>query len=330
MTTYLLAGDVGGTKTTLAIYASEDAAPLILVREAWFPSQYYEGLEPILSGFLRSGNESIAAAAFGLPGPVLEGEVQTTNLPWHVTVADIARVIACPRVRLMNDLETTAYGALYLPETATHTLNIGVPRRSNRAVIAAGTGLGQAFLAWDGVRYRPMATEGGHADFAPRNEQEIELFRFLHQQYGHVSYERLLSGPGLFNIFTFLDQALHRPVASVVRERLLSEDPAAVVGQAGVTSLCSTCEEAVDLFLSVYGAQAGNLALTVLALGGVYIGGGIITKLLPRLPQSGFLPSFLNKGRHTALMAEIPVSILLNPATSQLGAAHAARDLLES
>jgi glucokinase len=328
MINYLLAGDIGGTKTTLAVYASEGTQPLVLVREAWFPSQYYEGVEPILHGFLRSGAERIAAAALGLPGPVLEGAVQTTNLPWHVTVASVAHAVDCARVRLMNDLETTAYGALFLPAADIQVLNVGKPRHGNRAVIAAGTGLGQAFLFWDGVRYHPVATEGGHVDFAPQDGQDIGLLQFLQQQYGRVSYERLLSGPGLFNIFSFLTQELRKPVEPAVRERLQLADPAAVIGQAGVTGLCATCEEAVHIFLRLYAAQAGNLALTVMAIGGVYIGGGIITKLLPRVDPSVFLQSFANKGRQAQLMSEMPVSILLNPATSQLGAAHAARDLL--
>jgi glucokinase len=328
MVSYLLAGDIGGTKTTLAIYASEENQPLILVREAWFPSQYYEGVEPMLHGFLRSGKETIAAAALGLPGPVLEGEVQTTNLPWHVTTASVAQVIDCPRVRLMNDLETTAYGALFLPAADIQVLNVGAPRRGNRAVIAAGTGLGQAFLFWDGTHYRPVATEGGHVDFAPQTEQDLDLLRFLQQQYGRVSYERLLSGPGLFNIFSYLAQEQQKPVEPSVRDRLQQEDPAVVIGQAAVTGLCATCEEAVQIFLRLYAAQAGNLALTVMALGGVYIGGGMITKLLPRLDAGAFLRAFADKGRYAHFMTEIPVSVLLNPAASQLGAAHAARDLL--
>jgi glucokinase len=208
------------------------------------------------------------------------------------------------------------------------TLNLGKQRHGTRAVIAAGTGLGQGFLFWDGARHWPSATEGGHTDFAPRTEQEDALLIFLRQRYQRVSYERVLTGLGLTHIFEFLRAAYARPVASLVAERLRTEDPATVIGESGVSGACPTCTEAVDLFLSIYGAQAGNLALAVMALGGVYVGGGIITKLLPRLAASRFLAAFLDKGRHATLMAEMPLHVILNPQTSQLGAAHAAKALL--
>ena len=329
MTRYLLAGDVGGTKTLLAIYGLTPSGRLTLTREGHFASKEYDHLETIVGNFLREGNERIESSAFGIPGPVLDGEVQVTNLPWKVTSSSLAQATGCFRIRLMNDLETTGYGSLFLPITDVTTLNPGAPRRGNRAIIAAGTGLGQAFLFWDGERYWPAATEGGHTDFAPRTEQEVALLAFLQKRYGRISYERIVSGPGLINILDFLREDQHRQIAPVVEERLRKEDPAAVVGESGVNGLCPTCREAVDLFLSVYGAQAGNLALTVMALGGVYIGGGIITKMTPRLSNSQFMPAFFDKGRHASLMAEIPVHVILNPKTSQLGAAHAAKELLD-
>lgn len=329
MTRYILAGDVGGTKTLLAVYVLASSGRLTLVREGHFASQEYDRLETIVRGFLREGNERIESCALGIPGPVLDGEVQVTNLPWKVTISSLAQATGCFRVRLMNDLETTGYGSLFLPADDMTTLNPGQSRHGNRAIIAAGTGLGQAFLFWDGERYWPAATEGGHADFAPRTEQEIALLAFLHKRYGRISYERIVSGPGLVNILDFLREDQHRQVTPVVEEQLRKEDPAAVIGENGVSGQCSTCTEAVELFLSVYGAQAGNLALTVMALGGVYIGGGIITKMLPRLSTSQFMPAFLDKGRHASLMAEMPVNVILNPKTSQLGAAHAAKELLD-
>ena len=229
----------------------------------------------------------------------------------------------------MNDLEATAYGALFLSAHEILTLNTGKARRGNCAVIAAGTGLGQAFLFWDGQGYRPTATEGGHVDFPPRNEKEVELLRFLTKQYdGRVSCERVLSGPGLVNIFNFLCQVLQRPVAETLRARLQTEDAAAVIGEAGVTGSCRTCTEAVDMFVSLYGAQAGNLALTVMSVGGVYIGGGIVTKLLPKMTAGGFMQSFTDKGRFGQLLQDMPVRIILNPKAAQVGAAHAARALV--
>lgn len=329
MATYVLAGDVGGTKTTLAIYAIEQATRVSLIRDARFTSQAYGSLEMMVSEFLQQGQETIDACAFGVPGPVLDGEAQITNLPWRVTSTNLAQATGGARVHLMNDLETTAYGSLFLPSEQLLTLNPGKARHGHRAIIAAGTGLGQAFLFWDGSRYWPTATEGGHVDFAPRSDQETTLLQFLRTQYGRVSCERVITGPGLVNIFNFLTQVQQKTVASTVRERMQSEDPAAVIGEAGIAQQCPTCVEAVDLFLSAYGAQAGNLALTIMAFGGVYIGGGIITKMLPQLSTSDFFPAFLDKGRHAALMAEIPVHVILNPATSQIGAAHAAKKLLE-
>jgi glucokinase len=329
MTQHILAGDIGGTKTNLALYAVERSTHVTLVRESSFSSKQHEGLESVLREFLQEGQEQVSAAAFGIAGPVLDGVVLATNLPWRVETDRIASVLGCPRIRLMNDLETTAYGSLFLPPHEIQDLHEGKTRYGHRVVIAAGTGLGQAFLIWDGARYWPLATEGGHADFAPRTAKEVELLQFLTRSYPHVSYERVLSGPGLVNIFNFLDQHLHQPVAPIVRQRLLNEDPAAVVGQAGVEDLCPTCAEAVDIFLSIYGAQAGNLALAIMGLGGVYVGGGIIVKLLKKAASGAFMDGYFAKGRYAAFMADIPVRIILNAKASQFGAAHAARELLD-
>ena len=328
MTTYLLAGDIGGTKTNLALYEVKEGRDLELVREDSFPSREYQGLEGVLGAFLVGEERRPAAAAFGIAGPVVDDVVLTTNLPWRVEAPSLAKVIGCPRVRLMNDLETTAYGALFLPEARIHVLHEGRKRPGNAAVIAAGTGLGQAILFWNGKEYRPSATEGGHADFAPRTETEIGLLRFLRKQYGRVSWERVVSGPGLHNVFRYLTEELGKPVAPEVAARLTKEDPSAVIGQAGISGGCPTCEEAVDLFVEAYGAQAGNLALSTLAIGGVYVGGGIVTKILPKIGAGGFVRAFREKGRYEKMMSEIPVRVILEPKTSLLGAAEAALDLL--
>lgn len=336
MTKYVLAGDVGGTKTNLAVYAIGDPDGLSLVRQASFPSANYHGLEDVIAVFRRAGSaaaddsEQWAAAAFGIAGPVLEGRVTATNLPWKVDAVDLSRALGGVCVRLLNDLEATAYGALFLPDTEFQVLQAGTPRRTHRAVVAAGTGLGQAILLWDGRRYIPSATEGGHVDFPPCDERTLELLRFLRTRFdGRVSSERVLSGPGLVNIFEFVDRVLHKPVAESTRRRLQTEDPAAVIGAAGSAETCPACVEALDIFMNVYGAQAGNLALTVMSLGGVYVGGGIVTKLLPTMTAGGFLRAFAAKGRFAGLMRDIPVRIILNPEAAQVGAAHAARELLE-
>ena len=329
MTIYVLAGDIGGTKTNLGLHAVEESNQITLVREASFPSADYDGLEGVIRDFRQAGQEPIAAGAFGIAGPVLEGKVVATNLPWEVEAPNLSKILGGSPVRLMNDLEATAYGALFLADEEIHILNAGNPRSGNCAVIAAGTGLGQAFLFWDGQRYIPTATEGGHADFSPRDEKEVELLRFLQKRHkGRVSYERVLSGPGLVSIFQFLDHVLHRPTSAEIRMRMQAEDPAAVIGEAGVSGTCDVCTEAVDIFVSLYGAQASNLALTVMSVGGVYIGGGIVTKMMPKMISGLFMDAFVDKGRFAQLLRDMRVSIILNPTAARDGAAHAARELL--
>lgn len=335
MTTCILAGDVGGTKTDLAVYVV-DGEDVSLVRQASFPSTDYSGLEDVIGAFREASSqgradesERWAAAAFGIAGPVLDGKVTATNLPWQVDEAGLSRTIGGGRVRLLNDLEATAYGTLFLPDDAFHVLQAGTPRTTHRAVIAAGTGLGQAILFWDGRRYVPSATEGGHADFAPRDDRTLDLWRFLRPRFdGRVSIERVVSGPGLIGIFEFVDQVMKQPVTESTRLRMQTEDPAAVIGEAALAGTCPACVEAVDIFVSLYGAQAGNLALTVMSLGGVYIGGGIVTKLLPKMADGGFLRAFVDKGRFADLLRDIPVRIVLDPKAAQLGAAHVTREIV--
>jgi glucokinase len=326
MTVRVLAGDVGGTKTTLGIYRAVGTEQLKLDREASFPSKQYQSLEAVLNEFLSSGQEDIDAAAFGIAGPVYENTVVPTNLAWGLVQASkLAQEIGCEQVCLMNDVEATAYGILFLPATELRTLNAGTPRNGNRAVIAAGTGLGQAILFWNGERFLPVSTEGGHADFAARTEIEVELLAFLRREFSRVSYERVLSGPGIYNIFRFLES--RQPASPSVRERIRSEDPSAVITDAAIEGACSTCEQALEIFVSIYGAQAGNFALTSMAIGGVYIGGGIVTKILPKMTTGAFMEAFQAKEPFADLMAGIPVHVILNPKTCQLGAAHAAVDL---
>jgi glucokinase len=327
---FILAGDIGGTKADLAIYSLSKVArggALAVVREGTFPSRQYKGLDSLVDEFMALEGERIHAAAFGIAGPVLDDRVKTTNLPWVVSRKGIARLLRTERVRLMNDLESMAYGGLFLPPREIHRLARGKRRQATVGVIAAGTGLGQAFLFWDGERYHPVATEGGHADFAPRNDKELALLVYLQKKFARVSYERVLSGPGLVNIFSFFDEELGRPVSPSVRERLKTEDPGAVIGEAGVAGGCPACVEAVETFLSLYGAQAGNLVLDVMALGGVFVGGGIALKLLPKMTSGLFMSSFLDKGRYRELMSKVPVGVLMNPKTALIGAAHAAAEL---
>ncbi|MCC6766752.1 MAG: glucokinase [Deltaproteobacteria bacterium] len=329
MAAHVLAGDIGGTNSRLALYETGAGGPT-LVRGATFPSREHAGLEDVIARFLDDGAAAvpITAAAFGIAGPVVDDAVAATNLPWHIRGTSLRTRLGTPHVRLLNDLEATAHGALALPPEKLLALNAGVMRPGNRAVIAAGTGLGQALLFWDGARHVPVATEGGHADFAPRDEVEHDLLRWLERKYdGHVSYERAVSGHGLVNIFGFLDEHCRMPVAPETRRRLEREDPAAVIGELGVAGTCGTAVTAVERFVSIYGAQAGNLALTVMATSGVYVGGGIVNKLLAAMTGGSFVRAFVAKGRYERLMREIPVWIIRDPDAGLYGAAHVAAAL---
>lgn len=329
MATTILAGDIGGTKTNLALFAVGAEGGLTVRAEGSFPSRDFSGLEPILTRFLEGRTERPAAAAFGIAGPVVDGVVQATNLPWQITPEGVAAASGAGRVQLMNDLESTAFGVFFLPPDQLLSLNTGVRRPGNRAVIAAGTGLGQAVLFRHGDRYVPSATEGGHTDFAPRDDREDRLLGYLRRRYRRrVSYERIVSGPGLRNVFDFVADELAEPVSEATRVRMATEDPSAVISQEGLAGRCCASATAVEIFLSVYGAQAGNLALTVFAVGGVYVGGGIVVKMLDGIRRGGFMEAFRAKGRQAPLMAEMPVDVVLNDRASLLGAAHAARELL--
>lgn len=318
----ILAGDIGGTKTVIGLF-EEGAGRLQAVREETFPSSSHGTLEEILDQFLGRGpRPPLHAACFGVAGPVVEGKSTATNLPWELDELKLAEVLGVPRVKLLNDLQATAYGMLHLEPTDLCVLQPGLKRRGNIAVIAAGTGLGEAILHWDGECHRPVASEGGHADFAPRTDFELELFLYLRREFGHVSYERLLSGPGLFNIYRFLRDSGFAPEPEWLRKRIAQGDPGAAVSQIGLAGEHPLCARALDLFTSVYGAEAGNLALKAFAVGGVYVGGGIAPKILPKLQDGTFVHAFTDKGRFAELMRSIEVKVALNPHAPLIGAAN--------
>lgn len=318
----ILAGDIGGTKTVIGLFKETDAR-LQTVREETFPSHRYGGLEAILDQFLgRTSRPSLRAACFGVAGPVVEGKSKATNLPWELDERTLAGALQVSWVKLLNDLEAAAYGMLHLTPTDLYVLQPGLPRRGNTAVIAAGTGLGEAILYWDGAHYHPMATEGGHADFAPRSDLEIELLRYLEREFGHVSYERLLSGPGLFNIYRFLRDSNFAPEPEWLQKRIAEGDPGTVISEVGLAGEDPLCTKALELFCAVYGAEAGNLALKALAIGGVYVGGGIAPKILPKLQDGTFTSAFTDKGRFAEFLRSIEVKVALNPRAPLIGAAH--------
>ncbi len=324
----ILAGDIGGTKTLIALYERGATDGLRLAREASFPSRSYLSLEAILKEFLHG--ESIDAACFGVAGAVIDGKCHTTNLPWQLDEIDLTKAVSSKRVKLLNDLEATSYGMLFLKHEEIACLNQGLlPRRhGNIAVIAAGTGLGEGFLYWDGRNHHPLASEGGHADFAPRTDQEIALLLELRKRFnGHVSYERILSGPGFENLYLFLrDTGAHPESPAVAAELNAAKnngaDPSPIITHRGLEGIDPLCVATLDLFCEIYGAAAGNLALLSVAIGGVFIGGGIAPKILPALKKPGFMTAFCDKGRFHDLVKSMPVYVALNPQTGLQGAAH--------
>lgn len=324
----ILAGDVGGTKTALALFEREGAG-LTLTREATLSSRDFASLEAAIEHFLDAGPRSdIAALCIGVAGPVVDGRCVATNLAWEVDERMLATTLGAKRARLLNDLEAAAYGVLVLGDEQLRCLQAGVPRRGNIAVIAAGTGLGEALIVTDGVRRTVIATEGGHADFAPRGDLEEGLLRFLRREFGRVSYERVLSGPGVYNIYRFLREAGVAPESKTIAARLLEGDPSATIAESALSAADPLCMRTLDVFVSVYGAEAGNLALKALALGGVVVTGGIAPKILARLTDSTFIDAFRDKGRLAPLMRSVPVHVVMEPRAPLLGAAKVASDLL--
>jgi glucokinase len=311
----IVVGDIGGTKTVLA-EVEDSTGPPRLGREEVYRSSEHASFQDILEHFLATRSRpSTRAVCLGVAGVVRAGRVRTTNLPWELREDEIRTALGGAPVKLLNDLEATAYGTLFLTEAERVVLQVGATpeRRGNVAVIAAGTGLGEAFLYWDGSAHHPIATEGGHGDFAPRSEREIG---------DHVSYERVVSGPGLTSLYEFLRGTSGAPEPEWLTERIRREDSSAAVAEVGLAAEDPVCAEALDLFSSLYGAEAGNMALRCLAFGGVVLCGGIAPKILPALESGTFIQSFLDKGRFSDLLSRIEVSVAVNPRTPLLGCAH--------
>lgn len=324
--TMILAGDIGGTNTRLAL-ATAGPAGVRLRAEKTFPSRELASLEAALDEFLRLHPADLDGASIGVAGPVRDGRCEATNLPWVVDAKSVAKRLRLRRVGLMNDLVANAHGIATLRGRDFVTINKGARSAfGNRALISAGTGLGEAALLWDGKAHRPFASEGGHVDFAPRNQLEIGLLDYLLQRHGRVSCERIVSGPGLVNAYRYFRDRGREP--SWLAQELRAGDPAAVISRNALEGKSPLCVRALDLFASVYGAAAGNLALTVMATGGVYLGGGIAPKIVAKLSEPGFMNAFTAKGRLSPLLRDVPVRIIMNTKTALIGAArHAALGL---
>lgn len=329
MTAVILAGDVGGTKTHLGLFRVERGTPMLL-REHRYATRDFPRLEDVCADFLSAGKEPIQSACFGVPGPIIHGEARATNVHWTMKEENLGRAIGGAHVRLINDLGAAAYGVIHLADSEVCVLQRGeFPlHRGNIAVIAAGTGLGEGALVFEGGRYYAVASEGGHANFAPRDDAQIELYRYLRARFGHVSVERVLSGPGLFNIYSFLRTQRATEEPKWLTELLQEEDAGAVISEAALNNRDPECVHALEMFVDIYGAEAGNLALKVLALGGVYLTGGIAPKIVPALTDGRFTEAFNNKGRLDELLSKIPVRVVLNEGVGLIGAAWCATSAL--
>ena len=321
----ILAGDIGGTHSRLAFL---DGTPdqLQQVHVEIFPSTEFSGLAEIVRKFLAGQHGAVDAACFGLPGAVIKGRVEATNLPWVVDARQMAAELGLPGVQLINDLYANAHGIELLQESDFVILNVGVPNTTgNRALISAGTGLGEAGLFADEKGgYHPFPSEGGHVDFGPTNELEMDLLRHLLGRFDHVSYERVLSGPGLYNIYQFLRDTGRGDEPGWLAEEIAHGDPAAAISKSALDGTSGICVQALDIFVSLYGAEAGNLALKMLATGGMYVGGGIAPKIISKLRAPAFFKAFCAKGRIFGLLEDIPLRVITNDKAALLGAGRVA------
>ena len=316
----ILAGDVGGTKVHLALYDFINGK-LQYSRDERYPAKEYSGLEEIVKEFLSA--DKVTAACFGVPGPVRDGRLRLTNLPWTLDSRELSVSLGINHVFLINDLEANGYGVAELAADQIYTLSEGdASQIGNRALLAAGTGLGEGLLIWNGRSHTPYPSEGGHTDFGPRNEDEIDLLRFLKQKYnGRISYERVVSGMGLTNIYEFLREVRGIDEPAWLAERISTEDPNAVITELALAAKSEICEKALDMFVSAYGSEAGNLALKLLSVGGVYIGGGIAPRILEKLKDGTFMKAFTDKGRLSQLLINMPVRVILESRAALAGAA---------
>ena len=320
----ILAGDIGGTNARLAYFQSRNGH-LQLVSERVYPSREHHEFGEIVTRFLSESTTRPEAACFGIAGPVRNGRVETSNLPWVIEQSRLAKEIHLPETLLINDLEANAWGIGALAQSDLVPLNqVKGTVIGNQAVVAPGTGLGEAGLFWDGARHHVVACEGGHTDFAPQGELQIELLRFLTARFGHVSYERILSGPGLLNAYEFLRETGRGKESPALALAMEQGDPSAAISRAALGGTDKLADQAMDLFVAVYGAEASNLALKILATGGLFLGGGISPKILPRLTAPAFMQAFLDKGRMRPLVEAMPVYVITNDKAGLLGAARCA------
>lgn len=319
----ILAGDIGATRTRLAAFETEGSR-LQCVVEKTYKSQEHEGLAPILIEFIRREGIPVHSACLGVAGPVRHGRSKISNLPWVIDSGELAKLLKLSSVGLLNDLEAYAYGIDALDSKDFISLSEGSEdAEGNRGVISARTGLGVAGLYWDGFRHHPFACEGGHGDFAPRNDIEMELLAYLKKKHGRVSCERILSGPGIKNVYEFLRETGKAEVPEWLQQQMAAaNDPPALISQLGLEGKAAICEETLKIFVGVFGAQAGNCALNFMSAGGMFIGGIIAAKVVAKMKEPVFMEAFLSKGRMESLLKDMPVKIVLNDDCGIIGAAR--------
>ena len=318
----IVAGDIGGTKTYLATYdpQAQDFSP---IAERRYETCAYSSPGALLADFIAETDTRAKNVVIGVPGPVRQLPVRAVNLPWLIDPGEISIALDGVAVHLLNDLQATSYGTLVLQTDDLCPLNGGnEDREGNIAVIAAGTGLGEGGLCWTGDRYQSIASEGGHASFSPSNELEVDLWRYLEQRHGHVSWERVVAGPGLASIYDFLRDRQPERESPELKQQLAQGDRSDTISRAGLAKRCELAAEALDLYSYLYGCETGNLALKLMASGGVFIGGGIAPKILDKLRDGRFMEGFVAKGRMGEPLEDIPVHVVLNDKTALLGAAY--------
>jgi glucokinase len=320
----IIAGDVGGTKCNIALFSEKNGKLDVVFRQR-FASKDFAKFDLIIKEFTRQAEPhlnggKIRAAGFGVAGPVINNRIHATNLPWIIDSATLSSELGVETIALMNDLGATGHSLEHLAPEDFVVLNAGKPvQGASRALLAAGTGLGQSILFWDGTRYRVVPSEGGHSDFAPRTDQQIELLKFMRKRYPQVSWELILSGRGFRTIHEFLSPSVKHPIFDDE-----DADPAPFITKTALAKECPICVQTLDLWTSIYGSEAGNLALKVLALGGVYVAGGIAVKILPKIKDGTFFEAFRDKWHFTEMLSDVPVSIVLNESAPLIGAAYEA------
>jgi glucokinase len=326
---YILAGDIGGTKTNLGIYSKGARRPLLKILKT-YPSGQYPDAESLVTKFVKEFPVPVQCACFGIAGPVYNGRCNVTNLPWVVRESRLKKHLRLKQVKLINDLAATAYAIPYLKKSELHILNRGkVQRDGNLALVAPGTGLGESIIVFEKGRYIPVPSEGGHVDFAPNNAKEAALWSYLKKKYGHVSLERILTGQGLVDIHSFIMSSRPGGRYDHLIKRMRDSDPAVIISEEAIKGKAKSFRLALDMFVSILGGATGNLALTGMATGGIYLGGGIPPRILAKLDGDRFLSSFSDKGRFKGLLEKMPVYVILNDKAGLLGAAAKAFELVQ-